>query len=106
MHPPLPKPDEPPPAYDDIMLNRGGAASDGHLHHMHHSSGAPWWDARYWSKKVWLAFGVVVIAVVAVGVGVGVSVSQRNAYPNYTALSYSLVDTCTSALFPTVVSTC
>ncbi|KAH6893280.1 concanavalin A-like lectin/glucanase domain-containing protein [Thelonectria olida] len=91
MHPPVPKPGEAPPAYDEIMLDRGGAADD-HVRHVH-SSGAPWWNARYWRKRVWLGVVVAILGIVAIIIGVVVSVSQRSRYPNYTALSYKLVDT-------------
>ncbi|EGX89459.1 endo-1,3(4)-beta-glucanase, putative [Cordyceps militaris CM01] len=55
----------------------------------------PWWNPRYWARKVWIAVAVaVVIIVVVIGVAVGVTVSKNNAYPSYKALSYTLQDTC------------
>ncbi|XWW99379.1 hypothetical protein V2A60_007388 [Cordyceps javanica] len=55
----------------------------------------PWWNPRYWARKVWIAVAVVVvIIIVVIGVAVGVTVSKNNAYPSYKPLSYTLQDTC------------
>ncbi len=54
----------------------------------------PWWNPRYWSRKVWLAVVAVVVIVVVIVVAVAVTVTKKNAYPSYSELSYSLKDTC------------
>ncbi|KAJ3474865.1 hypothetical protein NLG97_g9660 [Lecanicillium saksenae] len=53
----------------------------------------PWWNPRYWGKRVWIGLAVVVAILIAIGVGVGVTVSKANAYPSYKQLAYSLQDT-------------
>lgn len=57
----------------------------------------PWWNPRYWARKVWIAIVVVVVVViiVVIAVAVGVTLSKKdNAYPSYKELSYTLQDTC------------
>ena len=56
------------------------------------------WDIRHWSWKKWamLIAGVVIIIVIIVVVVV--EVTKKNKYPDYSALTYSLADTCTSPL--------
>lgn len=59
------------------------------------SSLAPrWWDMRAWSKKKWAIFVAGIAALIIIIVVVAVEVEKKNAYPDYTALSYSLKDTC------------
>ncbi|KAF4120578.1 Glycosyl hydrolases family 16 [Geosmithia morbida] len=53
----------------------------------------PWWNARYWPKKVWAGVAAIVVIVIVIAVAVGVTQSKKDAYPNYTELSYSLKDT-------------
>lgn len=53
-----------------------------------------WWDARHWSKKTYLFVGLGLAVLIAVLVVIIVEVEKKNAYPNYSALSYSLQDTC------------
>lgn len=89
MPPHIIKPGDPPPAYDEIMLNnRGGGDSVRHV-----QASMPWWNPRYWRKRIW--FGVVagILIILAIIIAVAVTVTKNNAYPNYTTLSYSLVDT-------------
>ena len=74
----------PPPAY---KLDREGTL-------------APhWWDVRGWSKKKMLlvVVGLVILAVVIIIIAV--EVSKKNSYPDYSALTYTLTDTCTYHLF-------
>ena len=59
----------------------------------------PWWNPRYWGRKVWIFVVVLLVVVIAVVIGVAVGVSQankKNAYPDYKALNYSLKKTCMS----------
>ncbi|KAJ6790260.1 hypothetical protein PWT90_06576 [Aphanocladium album] len=53
----------------------------------------PWWNPRYWAKKVWIALTVVIVIIIVIAVAVGVTVSKSNAYPSYKELAYSLQDT-------------
>lgn len=56
----------------------------------------PWWNPRYWSKRIWIIVIIVIVVVVAIVVPVVVTQtrsSTSNAYPTYTNLTYSLVDT-------------
>ena len=54
----------------------------------------PWWNPRYWARKVWLIIVAIIIIIIIIAVAVGVTVSKNNAYPLYKELSYSLADTC------------
>jgi hypothetical protein len=55
----------------------------------------PWWNPRYWTKRIWIILTIVIVAVIAIIVAVAVTQSRSNSgsYPNYTNLSYSLTDT-------------
>ncbi|KAK7414686.1 hypothetical protein QQX98_006454 [Neonectria punicea] len=88
MPPHILKPGDAPPAYDEIMLTRGGGASVRHV-----QTSMPWWNPRYWRKRVWFGVVAAILIVIAIIIGVVVSVTKKNAYPNYSTLSYSLVDT-------------
>jgi hypothetical protein len=53
----------------------------------------PWWNPRYWPKKVWAGIvTLIVVLAIIVGAVVGVN-AKKNAYPNYSELSYSLAET-------------
>lgn len=61
----------------------------------------PWWNPRYWSRKIWIAVVAVVVIIIIVIIGVAVGVSQankKNAYPDYSKINYKLSDTCKSSL--------
>lgn len=61
---------------------------------------APWWNPKSWRKRTWAIVAVVIIVIlIAVIVG-AVLGSKANAYPDYSALSYSLSDECMSFLAP------
>ena len=58
------------------------------------------WDVRHWGWGKWAALvGGLVIVVVVIVVAV-VEVQKKNKYPDYSALTYTLADTCMSALVP------
>lgn len=59
----------------------------------HASSTMPWWNPRYWRKRVWAAIIIVIIVIVIIIVAVAVGKARKNIYPDYTPLSYSLKDT-------------
>lgn len=54
-----------------------------------------WWNLKAWRKRtfVFLALGLAIM--IAVIVVIVVEVEKKNAYPDYSKLNYSLVDTCT-----------
>jgi hypothetical protein len=52
------------------------------------------WNPLHWRLRTWLIAGAVfIIILIAVVVG-AVEGVQANAYPDYSALNYSLVDSC------------
>jgi hypothetical protein len=59
----------------------------------------PWYDAREWGKKAWIAVGAIVVLVIVIVVIIAVEVSKKNKYPDYTKLNYSLAETCEFLLF-------
>lgn len=81
------KPGEIPPAYDEIMLSRPGQDV------RRASPSMPWWNPRYWRKRVWAGVVIAILVILAIIIGVAVSQTKNNAYPDYTTLSYSLKDT-------------
>lgn len=76
------------PAYDEIMLPRKGQDV------RHAPSRMPWYNPRYWRKRVWAGVATIVVIIIIVVVAVAVSESRKNRYPDYSALEYSLADTC------------
>ncbi|PNY26458.1 Uncharacterized protein TCAP_03587 [Tolypocladium capitatum] len=81
------KPGDTPPRYDDIMFSRGA----GDVRHA--PASMPWWNPRYWRKRVWAGVGISIVVVVITAVAGGVTQSKKNAYPDYSVLSYNLSDT-------------
>lgn len=57
----------------------------------------PWWNPRYWRKRVWAGVAALIAIIIIIAVAVGVTQSKKNAYPDYSELNYSLKDTCASA---------
>ena len=53
-----------------------------------------WWNVRHWSWKRWLVAGVALVLLIMIVIVIAVVVSKKNAYPNYSTLTYSLADTC------------
>ncbi|KAK4104900.1 glycoside hydrolase family 16 protein [Parathielavia hyrcaniae] len=65
------------------------------------SSRSPW-DPRGWSRRIWIIAVTAVIVVVAVVVGAVVGTrasSSANAYPDYSRLNYTLIDTYSGTSF-------
>jgi hypothetical protein len=54
-----------------------------------------WYDVREWGKKIWIGIGVAVAIIIIIVVVAVVEVEKANRYPDYSALSYSLSETCT-----------
>ena len=52
------------------------------------------WDMRYWSWKKWAALIVGVVIIIVVVIIVAVEVTKKSKYPDYSALTYTLADTC------------
>lgn len=75
----------------------------------------PWWNPRYWGKRVFITIGIIAIIVLVIIIIVAVMVTKaakkNNAYPNYTNVTYSLSETskltstsiCIVFLTPTLV---
>lgn len=82
------KPGEIPPIYDEVMLARKGQEI------RHASSSMPWWNPRYWRKRIWAAIIIVILVIVIIIVAVAVERARKNMYPDYSPLSYTLKDTC------------
>jgi len=58
------------------------------------------WNPRNWSWKLWTAAAVAfIVLIIIIVVPVVVTQKNDNAYPNYTALNYNLVDTYSGANF-------
>lgn len=53
-----------------------------------------WWDVRQWSAKKLLLVGAGLAALIIILVVVIVEEEKKNVYPTYTALNYTLADTC------------
>ncbi|KAK5116488.1 hypothetical protein LTR62_008037 [Meristemomyces frigidus] len=51
------------------------------------------WAPRNWNKKTWIGISIAAIILLVVIIVAAVVGSQNNAYPNYTALQYTLTDT-------------
>lgn len=77
-----------PPAYDEIMLN-----PDSPDFRKPDDVRPPWWNARYWRKRVWGGLVVAIVLCLIIIVVVAVTQVRKNRYPDYTTLSYSLSDT-------------
>lgn len=52
----------------------------------------PWWKPKYWRKRTWAIVVPIIIIVLIIVIVVPVKVAEANAYPDYTALNYSLSD--------------
>lgn len=67
----------------------------------HPTSAASRWNPRNWGWKAWAvaAAGLIILIIIIVVPAVVVTEKNDNAYPNYTSLSYSLVDTYSGANF-------
>jgi len=53
-----------------------------------------WYDVREWGKKIFIGIGVAVAIIIIIIVVAVVEVEKANRYPDYSALSYSLSETC------------
>lgn len=56
----------------------------------------PWWNPRYWRKRVWIGLSIIVLVVIIIAVAVGITQSKDHPYPDYSALNYFLKETCWS----------
>lgn len=82
------KPGDMTPQYEDIRFDR----NRGNGHQV--ATSRPWWNPRYWTKKIWAGLAVVLVIVIVVAVAVGVTQSKKSSYPDYKPITYSLKDTC------------
>lgn len=82
------------PQYEDIRYARNKGLGQPV------ATSRPWWNPRYWTRKIWIAVVAVVVIVVVVIIAVAVTVTKKNAYPDYSPLTYNLQDTCEYYLLP------
>ncbi|KID87651.1 glycoside hydrolase family 16 [Metarhizium guizhouense ARSEF 977] len=75
------------PQYEDIRYARNKGLGQPV------ATSRPWWNPRYWTRKIWIAVVAVVVIVVVVIIAVAVTVTKKNAYPDYSPLTYNLQDT-------------
>lgn len=58
----------------------------------------PWWNPNYWTKKVWaiviIGIAIIIAIVVPVAVVVTRNNTEANKYPDYSAVNYTLKETC------------
>lgn len=88
----------PPLAYGDTRardpLAYGDPARDPNMARGHHREtyASPW----YRKKRTWAAAALIILLVIIVPVAVVVSRNKKhaNAYPDYTTLNYTLLETC------------
>lgn len=91
---------EGPPSYEEVFPALGSANGRGPAVNPSPSK----WNPRFWRKRNWIALAVILGILLIVIIAVTVTNSKRNAYPNYSAQSYSLKDTCKRRISNTVVS--
>ncbi|KAI4863234.1 glycoside hydrolase family 16 protein [Hypoxylon rubiginosum] len=60
---------------------------------------APWWNPRYWRKRIWAIVITIIVIIIVIVIVVPVEVAKANRYPDYTALNYTLSDTYTGTSF-------
>jgi hypothetical protein len=75
---------------DEVQM-RGG---HGYQYSQGYEWSPPWYKFQYWGKKAWAGFIAVVVILLVIIIIVAVEVTKKNAYPDYTQLTYSLAETC------------
>lgn len=80
----------------DMAYSGKGAAAHQYQSDHEGSYDAPWYNFRYWGKRAWAGFVAIVVIIIIIVVVVAVEVTKKNSYPDYTQLTYSLSETCTS----------
>jgi hypothetical protein len=53
-----------------------------------------WYNVKAWSKKVWISIAAGVMILIIIIVIAAVEVNKKNRYPDYSALKYSVSETC------------
>ena len=53
-----------------------------------------WYDVKRWGKKIWIAVAAIIAIIIIIIVVGAVEGVEKNRYPDYSKLSYSLADTC------------
>ena len=81
---------------EDISMVHGGPMGPPPAYKLdREDSLAPhWWDYRGWSMKKLLLIVAGLVLLVVIVIIIAVEVVKKNAYPNYSALTYTLTDTC------------
>jgi hypothetical protein len=59
----------------------------------------PWYNVRSWRKRHWAIIGVVGVILLVVIIAVAVTQTKKSKYPDYTALTYKLSETCKASLW-------
>lgn len=57
------------------------------------------WNVRHWSWKKWAGLLAAILIIIIIVVVAVVEVDKKNKYPNYSALTYTLADTCSLASY-------
>ncbi|KAJ9139421.1 Concanavalin A-like lectin/glucanase domain-containing protein [Pleurostoma richardsiae] len=88
---PSPRGLSPPPAYTDVPRV---TAAHPNMARLDDGDQPPaWYDPRGWRKRVWIALAALIVIICVVVPAVVVTINKKNAYPNYSALTYSLSET-------------
>lgn len=87
------KPGDLPPTYQEVVAApQQNIVGGGNVRPLQTS--LPWWNPRYWTKRIWIGVVTALVIIIVIAVAVGVTQAKKNAYPNYSQLSYSLKETC------------
>ena len=88
-----------PLVYDERMMPTVPLADSSHNDPVRRvQTRAPWYNPQHWRRRTWaIILGVVVIIIIII-VAVAVTESKKKGgYPDYTALKYTIQDTCMSS---------
>ncbi|CAI6096387.1 unnamed protein product [Clonostachys chloroleuca] len=92
------KPGDLPPTYQEVVAApQQNIVGGGDVRPLQTS--LPWWNPRYWTKRIWIGVVTALVIIIVIAVAVGVTQAKKNAYPNYSQLSYSLKETYSGTSF-------
>lgn len=87
------KPGGVPPTYEELYApSARGPRDSGGIRKA--QTTMPWWNPRYWRKRVWISLAALIVIIIIIAVAVGVTQAKANAYPDYSEVSYALSETC------------
>jgi hypothetical protein len=55
-----------------------------------------WYNVKAWGKKIWIGITAAVIILIIIIIVAAVETNKNNSYPDYSALKYSVSETCKS----------